>query len=176
MPQAPNSSRYLPEFAEQARKLCALGAIDKDLAAFFGVTVLTVKNWRKAHPTFAQAAKEGREPADENVVRSLYRRALGYSHEDTDIRVVDKEIIETDIVKHYPPDTTACIFWLKNRLPEAWRELSRREHTGAGGGPVKIEAISDLEQARRIAYVLSGAAENVDPDEPIHAPLDKPIH
>jgi hypothetical protein len=168
MSKAANGSRYLPEFAEQARFLCGLGAIDKDLAKFFNVSVLTVQNWRKAHPAFATAVAEGREPADENVVRSLYQRATGYSHDDTDIRVVDKEIIETDIVKHYPPDTTACIFWLKNRLPELWRDISRREHTGAGGGPVKVEDVSDLEKARRIAYVLSGAAEEVNPDEPIH--------
>ena len=25
-------------------------------------------------------------------------------------------------VEHFPPDTTACIFWLKNRRPEVWRE------------------------------------------------------
>jgi hypothetical protein len=29
--------------------------------------------------------------------------------------------------KHYPPDVTACIFWLKNRQPEKWRDVHRHE-------------------------------------------------
>jgi hypothetical protein len=25
-------------------------------------------------------------------------------------------------IQHVPPDVTACIFWLKNRDPEHWRD------------------------------------------------------
>jgi len=32
-------------------------------------------------------------------------------------------------VKHYPPDTTAAIFWLKNRQPAKWREKQEVETT-----------------------------------------------
>ena len=52
----------------------------------------------------------------------LYERAMGYQTEDIDVRVINGEIIQTPIVKNYPPDTTAAIFWLKNRNPHEWRD------------------------------------------------------
>ncbi len=33
-------------------------------------------------------------------------------------------------IKHYPPDTTACIFWLKNRQRDKWRDRLDHEHSG----------------------------------------------
>ena len=59
------------------------------------------------------------------VAEKLFRRATGYSHEAVKI-VADAKTKEQHIVpyvEHYPPDTTACIFWLKNRRPEAWRDM-----------------------------------------------------
>jgi hypothetical protein len=41
--------------------------------------------------------------------------------------------------QHYPPDTVACIFWLKNRRPDLWRDKVGLEHTGPGGGPIQTE-------------------------------------
>jgi hypothetical protein len=59
-----------------------------------------------------------------------------------DIRVIDKEIVQTPVRKYYPPDTTAAIFWLKNRRPDLWRDRNQTELTGPNGGPVQIEAIA----------------------------------
>ena len=55
---------------------------------------------------------------------------MGYEHDEVDIRVVDKEVIQTPIRKYYPPDSTALIFWLKNRKPADWRDKVEPEHSG----------------------------------------------
>jgi hypothetical protein len=133
-------SKYKPEFAEQAAKLCLLGATDAQLADFFEVSVSTVNLWKVQHEAFSESIRVPKGLADERVEQSLFRRAMGYEHDEVDIKVVDKEIVITPIRKYYPPDTTAMIFWLKNRNPEQWRETKAVELTGAGGGPVVIQA------------------------------------
>lgn len=117
---------YKAEYNEQAEKLCKLGFTDKELGEFFDVKEQTINNWKKAHPSFFESIKSGKALADANVVESLYRRACGYSHEDTDIRTISigdgmSEIVQTPITKHYPPDTTACLAWLHNRQREKWQ-------------------------------------------------------
>ena len=115
-------SKYKPEFASQASKLCSLGATDRDLADFFEVTEQTLNNWKGAHPEFFESLKLAKEEADKRVEQSLYRRALGYSHDAVHVSNYQGEITLTPIVERYPPDTAACIFWLKNRKPDQWRD------------------------------------------------------
>src|SRR5687768_1880875 len=110
-------SSYREEYAEQARKLCQLGATDRDLADFFEVTVVTIWSWQSRHPEFCASLNRGKEAADDRVERSLYSRATGYTYESEKIIVVDKNVQRLDIIEHVPPDVTACIFWLKNRRP-----------------------------------------------------------
>lgn len=114
-------TKYKSEYAKQAEKLCILGATDADLADFFEVSVSTINLWKIEHKEFSESLKLGKEPADNRVKNALYHRALGYSHPEDDIKSVNGEIVVTPTVKHYPPDTTACIFWLKNRLPDEFR-------------------------------------------------------
>ena len=115
-------TKYKAEYTKQAEKLCKLGATDSDLADFFEVSQSTLNLWKITHKPFSESLKLGKEPADDRVERSLYERATGYSHEDTHISMFQGDITETPITKHYPPDTTACIFWLKNRRPEEFRQ------------------------------------------------------
>ena len=134
-------SAYRKEHAEQAFKLCLLGAKDEELADFFGVRVSTIKNWKQSKPEFLAALKEGKDEADANVSKSLYRRAIGYEHDAVKI-VADAKTGSEHIVHYterYPPDTTACIFWLKNRQRAKWRDVSRQEHSGLDGGPIRHE-------------------------------------
>jgi len=125
-------SKYKAEFAEQARKLCKLGATDQEMADFFEVALSTLNLWKIQHPEFSESLKLGKEVADERVASALYQRAMGYSHPDTDIRVVDGAIVETPLIKHYAPDTTAAIFWLKNRRPDEWRDRQEVAHDVVG--------------------------------------------
>lgn len=122
---------YKAEYAEQAYKLCLLGAKDKELANFFKVTEQTITSWKKKHPKFIASLKAGKENADAAVAESLYKRALGYTCKED--KVLQHEGIHTDTVtinKHYPPDVTAAIFWLKNRQRQNWRDKQEIEHSG----------------------------------------------
>jgi len=131
-------SKYRPEFAEQAKKLCALGATDAQLADFFEVAISTVSLWKVQHKEFSEAINLPKAEADSRVEQSLYRRAMGYEHDDVDIRVIEGQIVETRVRKYYPPDTAAMIFWLKNRKPQDWRDKVQQEHSGPEGGPIQL--------------------------------------
>lgn len=115
-------TKYKKEYPKQAKKLCLLGAIDEDLAEFFEIGTTTLDRWKKAHKEFRGALKEAKTEADAKVVKSLYQRATGYDHIDTHFASYEGEIISTEYMKHFIPDVTACIFWLKNRQPENWRD------------------------------------------------------
>lgn len=123
-------SKYDPKVTpDQARKLCAAGFTDAQLADFFGVTTTTIDNWKNRHPEFLGALREGKDEFDtERVEKALAHRAVGYSHDEDDIRVVNGEIVITPTTKHYPPDTTAAIFWLKNRNRQRWRDKVDVDH------------------------------------------------
>lgn len=115
-------SIYRPEFAEQARKLCELGATDFELADFFKVNTLTVYRWRNAHEEFCKAVEIGKEAADSRVERALYNRAVGYSFESEKVFQFEGAIVRTDTVEHVAPDPNAAMKWLKNRKPKVWRD------------------------------------------------------
>ena len=123
-------TKFKPEFVPQASKLAALGATDIEIADFFEVTERTLNRWKNESDEFCQSLKVGKTVADDRVERSLFARANGYEHEDVDIRVVDHVIVQTKLRKYYPPDTTACIFWLKNRRPDLWRDKVDLQHSG----------------------------------------------
>jgi hypothetical protein len=155
-------SAYLPEYVEQAGKLTKLGAKDTELADFFGVSEKTLNTWKKRYPEFLQSIKCGKSLADAEIAHSLFHRAKGFEHEDLDLRVIGGKLRKTKVTKHYPPDTTAAIFWLKNRQPEKWRDVSKLEMTGRNGGPIETHELSDAERASRIAALLDAARARRD--------------
>lgn len=138
-------TEYRPEYNEQARKLCLLGATDAQLADFFGVSETTINNWKLAHPEFLESLKAGKEKADALVAHALYHRAIGYKHDAVKILTVadgnnsGSHVEEVPYVERYPPDPTAAIFWLKNRRPDLWRDKQDHEHTGKDGGPLEVK-------------------------------------
>ena len=71
-------SEYREEYAEQALKLCLLGATDKEIAEFFSVSEQTLNSWKKKFPQFLESLKKGKAVADANVASRLYSRAIGY--------------------------------------------------------------------------------------------------
>ena len=133
-------SKYKPEYVEQAKKLCMLGLTDKELASFFEVSDSTLNLWKLNYPEFSDALKGGKTFADAQVASKLFHRATGYEHPEDDIRAINGEIVITPTIKHYPPDTTAAIFWLKNRQPKMWRDKVEHNETPADSLPIgKIE-------------------------------------
>lgn len=147
-------TKYQADFARQAEQFCLLGATDKQLADFFQVSLSTLNLWKIKHKEFSDALKDAKEVADRCVERSLYQRAMGYSHPDVHISNYQGAVTVTPITKHYPPDATSCIFWLKNRQPALWRD--RHELTGKDGEPLQGQ-LTDIELARRIAMALTSA-------------------
>jgi hypothetical protein len=115
-------TKYKAVFNEQAYRLCLLGATDKEIAAFFEIAESTLNEWKKDHPGFSESLKRGKKVADAMVAEKLFTRAMGYSHPDVDIKVIKGKVRKTKLIKHYPPDTTAAIFWLKNRDKDNWRD------------------------------------------------------
>lgn len=130
---------YTDKYPEQARKLCLLGATDKTLADFFGVCEATINNWKNEHPEFLESLRAGKEVADANVADALYKRACGYSHPEVKVVTFEGKITdEKEYEKHYPPDTTAALTWLKNRQGDKWRDQQHIDHSGSIDGDRQV--------------------------------------
>lgn len=147
-------TKYDSKYCEQAKKLCLLGATDIEIADFFGVNERTLNNWKKSHLEFLQSLKSGKMIADAEVASKLYHRAVGYEHPEVDIKMYEGKIIKTKLVKHYPPDTAANIFWLKNRQPEKWRDKHNHELTGKDGKDLIPARILSKEEAKELMQTL----------------------
>ena len=140
---------HVPWGASLARRGCS----DAEIAEAFGVSVRTVYNWKGAHEEFLQAIKESKSKADEAVAASLYEKACGKA-----TRRVKKvrEVIGADGGKvrltevteeTMPPDTTAMIWWLKNRQPELWRDKPAQDDTDTAVLKAAKELVSSVQSA-----------------------------
>jgi basic membrane lipoprotein Med (substrate-binding protein (PBP1-ABC) superfamily) len=121
-------SSYKPEYAKQAAKLCKLGATDADLADFFEVNTSTIWRWTGRYEDFCNALKAGKSEADDRVERSLYQKAVGYEYDAVKIFNANGSPMVVPYREKIAPDTTAGIFWLKNRRSDQWRDKQEVEH------------------------------------------------
>jgi len=123
---------YHDSYPKQASKLAQLGATDQEVADFFEVDVRTIYRWKHDHDEFCQALKIGKEVADDRVERSLYQKAIGYEQEE--VKIFMPANADAPVYAPYrakiAPDTTAGIFWLKNRRSQVWRDKQDHEHSG----------------------------------------------
>ena len=125
-------------------KMASYGMTDKQMADVVGVSEQTVNNWKLKDPNFLESLKAEKEIADARVERSLFERATGYSHAEDKIFNDNGTPLVVPTVKHYAPDTTAAIFWLKNRKPKEWRDKQDIEHSGEVSQVVIVDDISKL--------------------------------
>lgn len=95
------------------------GLTDAQIAANMGITRSTLNEWKKKYSDISDTLKRGKEVVDIQVENALLKRALGYSYDE--VTVEDGEETKR-VTKEVVPDTTAQIFWLKNRKPEVWRD------------------------------------------------------
>ena len=99
------------------------GLTDEQIAKNMGVRTSTLYDWKKKYSEISEALKKGKEVIDRQVENALLKRALGYSYTETTRELVGtKMVITKEVVKEVQPDTTAQIFWLKNRRPDIWRD------------------------------------------------------
>lgn len=116
------------------------GLTDEQIAGNVGISVRTLYLWKKRNVQIFQALKVGKEVADIEVENALRKKALGFRETEQAVstrRTVEyengkrireiKEPVVTEVEKYYPPDTTAQIFWLKNRKPEQWRDKQEQK-------------------------------------------------
>jgi len=144
-------SGYRAEFAAQAREMCEGGATDFEVARALGTTDRNLYRWAIEYPEFRQALKLGKDGPDDRVVRSLFEKATGYRiiTEKIFLQAGSREPIRVPFIEHVAPDTTACIFWLKNRRVLEWRDRQATTTEDGdetvtikveGGLPAEIEA------------------------------------
>jgi hypothetical protein len=105
------------------------GLTDEQIAHNMGIAPKTLYRWKEQHSPICQSLKKGKEVVDIQVENALLKRALGYKYKETTreqrFNQQTKEfefIVTKEVTKEVAPDTTAQIFWLKNRKPAEWRD------------------------------------------------------
>lgn len=125
------------------------GLVDEQIAHNMGVSPGTLYDWKKRFPKISEALKKGKEVVDIQVENALLKRALGYEYQEQKIEKSKKDgtkIVQT--LKHVPGDTTAQIFWLKNRRPDKWRD--------------KPDAPVDSDALKKAKELLEGIQSAID--------------
>jgi len=111
---------------------------DKKIASKLGITERTLSNWKQKHYEFFLALKDAKMEPDSLVEKSLFERAMGYSTTEVKCFLHKGKIITKEIIRHYPPDPTSMIFWLKNRQPQKWRDKHELHMAINADNPLKI--------------------------------------
>ena len=133
------------------------GLTDEQIATNMGIVAKTLYEWKKKYSAISEALKRGKEVIDMEVENAMLNKAMGFtvivkkSYKVKDViyedgrKVRETERIEmVDEEQYIPPDTTAQIFWLKNRKPAEWRDKQNIEHTGKDGETLKVELTGDI--------------------------------
>ena len=99
------------------------GLTDEQIANNMRIGIRTLYEWKEKYPQFSQSLKRGKEVVDRLVENALLKRALGYEYEEVSEKFEGGVLTERKVTKkQVVPDTTAQIFWLKNRKPSDWRD------------------------------------------------------
>ena len=116
------------------------GLTNEQIANNIGINVKTLYDWKNKKSDISNALKKGKEVVDIEVENALLKRALGYKYDE----VTYENGVETKrVTKEVQPDTTAQIFWLKNRKPKNWKDKQNSENTSDDVNN-RIIKISDL--------------------------------
>ncbi|CCI60668.1 putative phage protein [Staphylococcus equorum subsp. equorum Mu2] len=116
------------------------GLTMEQIAHNIGITKPTLYKWQERDTNFLNALKVNRDSADRQVENALFKNAIGFKY--TEQQLTDTgEVV--DVKKYAKPNTTAQIFWLKNRKQEVWREKQNIEHAGGIEQKVDLSGLSD---------------------------------
>ena len=132
------------------------GLINEDIAKKIGIHPSTLYDWQKKYPEISDALKRGKEVVDIEVENALLKNAVGFTETLNKVKVLnDGEIIKYEEETYYPPNTTAQIFWLKNRKPKEWRDKQEVSMTGE---------LSIAERGDKFRKYLKNELEETDSD------------
>lgn len=99
------------------------GLTDEQIAHNMGISASTLYEWKNAYSEISESLKRGKEVVDRMVENALLKRALGYEYEEVSEKFEGGVLTERKVTKkQVAPDTTAQIFWLKNRKPIDWKD------------------------------------------------------
>lgn len=114
------------------------GLTDDDIASNMNIAPSTLYEWKKRFPEFSNTLRESKQIADMAVENALYKKAIGYEYKE-----ITKEcgVITKEVIKQQSPDTTAQIFWLKNRKPNEWRDKQEVQNSGDVTFNVNIKVV-----------------------------------
>lgn len=140
-----------------------MGASNLRIATLLGIDEATLYRWKYDHPDFCEALQLGKKIPVEHVKMALYQRAVGFEHEDTDIRVIKDKVVKTKVIKRYPPDPASMIFLLKNVDPDNWKDKREQDiHTDAP--PMNI--VMHVSDPAKDDNVVINEGKPESPDEP----------
>lgn len=104
------------------------GLTDEQIAKNMGIGLTTLKQWKKKYRPIWTALKKGKTPVDFEVENALLKRAMGFEYEETETIIEEIDGKQRKRIKKIKkvalPETSAIIFWLKNRMPEQWRKFN----------------------------------------------------
>lgn len=104
------------------------GLTDEQIAKNMGIGLTTLKQWKKKYRPIWTALKKGKTPVDFEVENALLKRAMGFEYEETETIIEEVDGKQRKRIKKIKkvalPETSAIIFWLKNRMPEQWRKFN----------------------------------------------------
>lgn len=107
------------------------GLTDKQIAHNMNIAESTLHEWKNKYSVLSESLKRGKEVVDRQVENALLKRALGYEFKETTQELTEDGMRVTKVItKQQAPDTTAQIFWLKNRKPQEWRDKQETEISG----------------------------------------------
>lgn len=115
---------------EKILQLYQEGKTDAQVAKELSLKRVTFLDALKNTTGLTDTIKTIKSMPDSRVEKSLFERALGYSHKDTQFFCYQGEIVSQETVKHYPPDVSACVFWLCNRQPKRWKNVQKVDVEG----------------------------------------------
>lgn len=108
------------------------GLADEQIYNNLGISKDSFYKYKKQYSDFSDSLKRGKEIVDYEVENALLKRALGYEYDE--ITYENGEEVKR-VTKQVAPDTTAQIFWLKNRKADKWRDKKDVEHSGEINNP-----------------------------------------
>lgn len=153
-------------------RLVEEGRTEDEISEILGICRRTLNNWKGEHDKLEHAVREARLIADQLIEASLYQRALGYSHpEEKVIQTRDGSIDKVEITKHYPPDTQAAMFWLRNRQRKRWSEKTESDVTVNNN--LQMGNLTDEQLDARIASGYQKLAIAVPAIPPVKKPKEK---
>lgn len=104
------------------------GLTDEQISKNMSISYSTFREWKKKYPALSAALKKGKTPVDFEVENALLKRAMGFEYEETETIIEEVDGKQRKRIKKIKkvalPETSAIIFWLKNRMPEQWRKFN----------------------------------------------------